>query len=56
MRARQIRCQITLPLRRMPFGEGEIQARVERLRSELRARKLNVLLIDDCEAMAYYFN
>lgn len=40
----------------MPFEEGEIQARVERLRSALRALRLDVLLIDDCEAMAYYFN
>ncbi|UPJ94910.1 Xaa-Pro peptidase family protein [Bradyrhizobium sp. 172] len=40
----------------MPSENSEIQARVERLRSELRARNLDLLLIDDCEATAYYFN
>lgn len=40
----------------MQFEHSEIQARVERLRAELRTRKLDALLIDDCEAMAYYFN
>lgn len=40
----------------MPFENGEMQARAEQLRFELRARKLDALLIDDCEATAYYFN
>ncbi|MBW5434059.1 aminopeptidase P family protein [Bradyrhizobium canariense] len=40
----------------MRFENREYQARVERLRAELRARKLDVLLVDDCETTAYYFN
>lgn len=41
---------------KMQFDQSEMLNRVERLRSELRARKLDALLIDDCEATAYYFN
>ncbi|MER9477755.1 Xaa-Pro peptidase family protein, partial [Mesorhizobium sp. M0520] len=40
----------------MQFDRSEIQSRVERLRVELRSRKLDSLLIDECEATAYYFN
>ncbi|TIO74083.1 Xaa-Pro peptidase family protein [Mesorhizobium sp.] len=40
----------------MQFDDSEMQNRVERLRTELRSRKLDALLIDDCEATAYYFN
>lgn len=40
----------------MYFETSEYQARAERLRSELNARNLDAILIDDCEATAYYFN
>ncbi|TIQ64106.1 MAG: aminopeptidase P family protein [Mesorhizobium sp.] len=39
----------------MHVENSEIEARVERLRAELRIRKLDAMLIDDCEATAYYF-
>ncbi len=38
----------------MQFEENEIQSRVERLRSELRVRNLDALLIDDGDATAYF--
>lgn len=38
------------------FEHSELQSRVERLRAELRTRNLDALLIDDCEATAYYFD
>ncbi|MER9946246.1 aminopeptidase P family N-terminal domain-containing protein, partial [Mesorhizobium sp. M0092] len=40
----------------MQFSGSEMEDRVQRLRAELRARRLDALLIDDCEATAYYFN
>lgn len=40
----------------MHFDRRELQSRVERLRTEMRARELDAILIDDCEATAYYFN
>lgn len=38
----------------MQFEYSEIQSRVERLRAELRARRLDALLIDDGDATAYF--
>jgi Xaa-Pro aminopeptidase len=38
----------------MQFELSEILSRVERLRTELRARKLDAILLDDCEATAYF--
>lgn len=37
----------------MSLDGSEFEGRVERLRTELRSRKLGALLIDDCEATAY---
>lgn len=40
----------------MAFDRSEMQSRVEGLRAQLRVRELDALLIDDYEALAYYFN
>ena len=40
----------------MPFTADEIAGRIARLRDEMRARNLDAMLIDDCEATAYFFN
>ena len=45
---------IALP--RRGFDQAEIQGRVQRLRAEMRARKLDLMLIDDREISAYYFS
>ena len=41
---------------RRGFDQAEFQGRVQRLRAGLRARKLDLLIIDDNEATSYYFN
>ncbi|MER8583145.1 Xaa-Pro peptidase family protein [Mesorhizobium sp. M1423] len=40
----------------MQFNRSEFQSRVERLRAELRTRKLDALFVDGFEASAYYLN
>lgn len=40
----------------MRFDHLEFKSRVERLRAELRARNLDAILLDECEATTYFFN
>jgi len=40
----------------MPFTAEEIAGRIARLRDEMRVRNLDAMLLDDCEATAYFFN